>query len=354
MDSNCTHALVRLQVCPGCGGVSLKGAEVKPCRALCLNVMRGCLAKILGISSSWDDLVVEFENLEIGMMGQHELQKMLMYLDTNVSTAIMTAMEDSARIYDEVKIKCQSIPHTDDSATPLRAPTAFSSSAAGELDVPSGRVDTLQNFHAEMKSLVKYLDDSKGMFNRLADDLCQSDKEYDQVMHSDRCWNGTHVGRYMASVPEANFMSQVQHNKEVLISLLDRDFKFLVVRDDLIHMRKNLSNLLNSDVMLGDHPYTPAYKNVAASLQEGSGQKPGYPEVIIDDEDLAGYGSASGSGSGDDQTEETPVEKPVVTKAPTKPTRPPPLPGSASTTVMPVVTFIVLCVLHHRLWRIMQ
>jgi hypothetical protein len=36
------------------------------------------------------------------MIGQHELQKTLLYLDMNVSAAIMTAMEDSSRIYDEV------------------------------------------------------------------------------------------------------------------------------------------------------------------------------------------------------------------------------------------------------------
>ena len=32
---------------------------------MCLNVMRGCLAKIAEISSSWDELVNSFENLQV-------------------------------------------------------------------------------------------------------------------------------------------------------------------------------------------------------------------------------------------------------------------------------------------------
>ena len=36
------------------------------------------------------------------MLGQHDLQKLLLYLDVNVSEAIMMAMDDSPRIYDEV------------------------------------------------------------------------------------------------------------------------------------------------------------------------------------------------------------------------------------------------------------
>ena len=40
--------------------------------------------------------------VQVGMLGHHELQKILMYLDMNISEAIMMAMDDSPRIYDEV------------------------------------------------------------------------------------------------------------------------------------------------------------------------------------------------------------------------------------------------------------
>nr|KAG5699583.1 hypothetical protein BaRGS_000699 [Batillaria attramentaria] len=169
MDADCRRALVRLQVCPGCRGISQKGAEVKPCRGLCLNVMRGCLYKIAEISFSWDDLVVAFENLQVGMMGQHELQQLVMNLDLNLTDAIMMAMEDSPRIYDE------------------RPQTTFASRP--------GPTSLLHEFRSEMKALIKYLEDSKGMFNRLADEVCQEVTEYDQDMQSGTCWNGSTVGR---------------------------------------------------------------------------------------------------------------------------------------------------------------
>ncbi|XP_025079835.1 glypican-5-like [Pomacea canaliculata] len=105
METECRWALVRLQVCAGCRGQSLKGAEVRPCRGMCLNVMRGCLAKVSEISSSWDDLVVAFENLQLGAMGHYELQRLLMYMDMNVTDAIMLAMDDSPRIYDEESVE---------------------------------------------------------------------------------------------------------------------------------------------------------------------------------------------------------------------------------------------------------
>ncbi|XP_070184382.1 glypican-5-like, partial [Littorina saxatilis] len=192
MDNNCRHALVRLQVCAGCRGVSLKGAEVKPCRGMCLNVMRGCLAKISEISSSWDELVVSFENLQVGMMGHYELQRMLMYMDMNISEAIMMAMDDSARIYDEVKVKCQNIPREDpNSKSTPSLPIMPDVTEA----IPARDAMLLQTFHQEVKSLVRYLEDSRGMFNRLADALCQNEAEYTQDMQSATCWNGTTVGR---------------------------------------------------------------------------------------------------------------------------------------------------------------
>lgn len=42
--------------------------------------------------------------MQLGAMGHYELQRLLMYMDMNVTDAIMLAMDDSPRIYDEVSI----------------------------------------------------------------------------------------------------------------------------------------------------------------------------------------------------------------------------------------------------------
>lgn len=98
VNNDCRKALSRLQFCSLCSGE----VEVKPCRGLCLNVMRGCLAGISEISSSWDELVVAFENLHLGMFKQNNAQELLSYLDGNVTDALLQAMDDGPRIYSRV------------------------------------------------------------------------------------------------------------------------------------------------------------------------------------------------------------------------------------------------------------
>ena len=46
------------------------------------------------------------------------------------------------------------------------------------------------------------------------------------------------VCRYMEQVPEVNFMSQVQRNKEVKVNLMDPDLQLLQVKESLTHMRR--------------------------------------------------------------------------------------------------------------------
>lgn len=346
MDTDCRRALVRLQVCPGCRGVSRLGAEVKPCRGLCLNVMRGCLYKIAEISSSWDDLVVAFENLQVGMFGHHELQQLVMYIDMNVTDAIMMAMEDSPRIYDEVMVKCHSV-----SGQPHQAPGESDRKLApppeDSLREPGRPTGLLRDFRSEVKSLIKYLEDSKGMFNRLADGLCQEVDLYDQDMQSATCWNGHAVGRYMEEVPEANFLSQARLNTEVKVSVTP-DFSLLQVKDTLAHMRRNLSTLLNSDLMMGDSPNRqPYYKNV-----EGSGLY--RHDVLVkagDDEDLVGSGSGSGSGDDqpDDSKDDTTGSGGIVTSRP-RPTQRPPEGGAGVSTLS--LTLLTACVVSQRLLSI--
>ncbi|XP_076435287.1 glypican-6-like [Babylonia areolata] len=390
MDTSCRHALLRLQVCPGCRGVSSKDHQVKPCGGLCLNVMRGCLARMSELSSSWDDLVVAFENVQVGMMGRHDLQKTLLYMDMNVSEAIMMAMTDnSTRIYDEVRVKCGHLSHhinnnnNDDDNTAgekeggggggvgeerhTDTTTSTIIPAGSSEAIPARHVHRVQGFQQEVRGVLRYLEDSRGLFHRLPDSLCLDPARFAQDMQASLCWNGTSVSRYMGQVPEANFLSQVQHNQEVKVTLrvMDADREYLLVKETLTHMRRNLSNLLNSELMLGDDPIHRKVggggggggAGAGAGGREGSGGDL-YQPVIVDDEDLvAGYGSGSGSGSGDDSSEDTGREhtsKPDDTHIdPPRPTRPTTPSSSHRATFSPALLLLLLlllpCVLAQRL-----
>ncbi|XP_076453815.1 glypican-5-like [Babylonia areolata] len=366
LDASCRRALLRLQVCPGCRGVAVgvaatnatqppgvaaasSSVPVKPCRGLCLNVMRGCLAKTSEISSSWDDLVVAFQNLQVGMLGHHDLQKQIIYLDMNVSEAIMMALTDSKRIYDEVLVKCQDVSrHAPTSASSDPLPLVPEPEVGGRdpsrdpsAEIPQRSSHVLHEFRQEVRSLLKVLEDTKGRFNRLPDSLCQEERLFAQDMLSEGCWNGTGVGRYMEQVPEANFLSQVQRNREVRLNLMEPDLGLLEVKESLTHMRRNLSALLNADLMQGDSPrglQPSPYKSVDREGSGGGGGGGGggrrlyHHDVIVDDEDLVAYGSGSGSGSGDGGDDEGDgTSRPIETPITRRPTRPPPSSGAAPT-----------------------
>ncbi|ESO96166.1 hypothetical protein LOTGIDRAFT_116020, partial [Lottia gigantea] len=100
VDSDCVDAVTRLQYCSRCHGYT----EVQPCRGFCLNVMRGCLAKLSDISHAWDSLVSSFRNLVINMKTSRtsSLKTVLMSIDKSVFDGILEAMQGGPRIHASV------------------------------------------------------------------------------------------------------------------------------------------------------------------------------------------------------------------------------------------------------------
>lgn len=101
-----------------------------------------------------------------------------------------TALPTSVLYQIQVIVKCQSLSVSRADKDLL----AINSSSLGDTK-PLRSVDVLPRYKDEFRTLIKYLEDSKGMFNRLADNVCQDSVEYEQDMQSVRCWNGSTVGR---------------------------------------------------------------------------------------------------------------------------------------------------------------
>lgn len=93
----------------------------------------------------------------------------------------------------QVMVKCRSL-STNSSARADAEAATLNLGGVSE-GIPLRSTEVLSKFRDEVKGLIKYLDDSKGMFNRMADTLCQESVEYEQDMQSSRCWNGTAVAR---------------------------------------------------------------------------------------------------------------------------------------------------------------
>lgn len=62
-DSQCVRGLMRQWHCPLCRGMP----SLQPCRALCLNVMKGCLANQADLDGQWNNFIGAFEPEKLPM-----------------------------------------------------------------------------------------------------------------------------------------------------------------------------------------------------------------------------------------------------------------------------------------------
>ena len=96
----------------------------------------------------------------------------------------------------QVRVKCHNIRKEDPNPNPGHsAPAPFPYLPDVAEAIPPRSAAVLQALQQQVKALVRYLQDSRGMFNRLADAVCQDQAQYSQDMQSDGCWNGVTVGR---------------------------------------------------------------------------------------------------------------------------------------------------------------
>lgn len=100
-EHQCSHALTRLEYCSLCEG--LTGA--RSCRALCHNVMRGCLSGIVGLERRWDLVINQLQVLGGSMRGSRDLEEVLESFHTRVSESIMHSMETTHKYYEKVSVK---------------------------------------------------------------------------------------------------------------------------------------------------------------------------------------------------------------------------------------------------------
>lgn len=83
----CGQALVRMQYCPHCRGLTL----IQPCAGLCLNVMRGCLAGLAELDGPWRWYVAFLERLSGALAGGYEMELTLLSIRDRINDAILTA-----------------------------------------------------------------------------------------------------------------------------------------------------------------------------------------------------------------------------------------------------------------------
>ena len=100
LEMTCTRALTRMLYCPHCDGL----IRVRPCRNLCYNVARGCLASVAELDRHWNGYIASVETVAAEMKGYYNPEEVFSSVAMTISEAVMHAMETGHKYY--AKVSC--------------------------------------------------------------------------------------------------------------------------------------------------------------------------------------------------------------------------------------------------------
>ncbi|CAL8262553.1 unnamed protein product [Lota lota] len=219
--SECARALMRQWYCPLCRGVP----TLRPCHALCLNVMKGCLANQADLDTEWNNFVDALYQVSEKLEGPFNMELAAESISVKVSEAIMHMQENSVSISTKVFQGCGS---------PRPAPARTKRSPKE----PGGNRKPFRTYSPEEKpttaagtnldrlvtELKERLRPMRGFWVSLPHTICNDEKMAADVTNDDRCWNGQTRGRYLPEVTGDGLVSQI-NNPEVEVDIARPDVR---------------------------------------------------------------------------------------------------------------------------------
>lgn len=98
-SKDCSRALLRMQYCPHCQGLTLS----KPCMGYCLNVIRGCLANMAEVDLHWRGYIQSLEELSSAMSGTYDIEHVLLNFHSLVNDALVRARINGPELSEQVR-----------------------------------------------------------------------------------------------------------------------------------------------------------------------------------------------------------------------------------------------------------
>ncbi|XP_075057794.1 glypican-5-like isoform X2 [Mixophyes fleayi] len=199
----CTRALVRMQYCPHCQGLTL----IRPCVGYCLNVMRGCLASLASLDAPWREFINLLEHLADQMSGSHDLEQALLGIREVVNQSIQYAESQGPHLSTMVEKVCGELQES-----PVKVLPEVKLKKEEKVEVPSA--EKLHSLGHMRREFIKYMKPSRTFYTTLAERLCDGDLA---VRDGSTCWNGEDVVEsYTNLVVSSDFKDQV-NNPEVKV-----------------------------------------------------------------------------------------------------------------------------------------
>ncbi|XP_068001519.1 glypican-5-like isoform X2 [Melanerpes formicivorus] len=223
LTKECSKALVKMQYCPHCQGLTL----IRPCVGYCLNVMRGCLASVSELDAQWREYISTLEYLTNEMAASHDLEIALMGIRNSINEAILHAQLNGPQLSATVDKVC---------GQPRQQEGILSSDNI----VPVKEVTETQPFvmaHSSLnnkrREFINYMKRSRTFYASIAERLCDGDLV---MRDSSTCWNGEDVVESYTSRVVSNGLKAQVNNPELKVRGLDPLINNLI--DKLQHFNK--------------------------------------------------------------------------------------------------------------------
>ena len=103
-STSCRQALTRLRLCALCDG-RVDWRSLRPCRGLCVNVARGCLAVVaVELGPRWERFVDGLARVIARLHGPHDLEFISKSLDGTVADGVLRVIRNAPHFYSQVKL----------------------------------------------------------------------------------------------------------------------------------------------------------------------------------------------------------------------------------------------------------
>ncbi|XP_009081052.1 PREDICTED: glypican-5-like, partial [Acanthisitta chloris] len=208
LTKECSRALVKMQYCPHCQGLTL----IRPCVGYCLNVMRGCLASVSELDAQWREYISTLEYLTNEMAASHDLEIALSGIWNSINEAILHAQLNGPQLSATVDKVCGQ-------------PRQHEGNLSAANIVPVKEATETQTFvmaHASLnnkrREFISYMKRSRTFYASIAERLCDGDLV---MRDSSTCWNGEDVVESYTSRVVSNGLKAQINNPELKVRGLD-------------------------------------------------------------------------------------------------------------------------------------
>ncbi|XP_068136826.1 glypican-5-like isoform X2 [Hyperolius riggenbachi] len=204
LTRECIHALVKMQYCPHCQGLTL----IRPCVGYCLNVMRGCLASLASLDAPWREFINLVEHLADQISGSHDLEQALLGIRDVIDQSIQYAESEGSHLSRMVEKVCGELQES-----PVRQVSDMKTNKQDPVTEPPP-VAKLHSFAKMRSEFIKYIKPRRTFYGMLADRLCDGDLA---VRDGSTCWNGEDVVESYSKLVVSNHFKDQVNNPEVKV-----------------------------------------------------------------------------------------------------------------------------------------